>query len=88
MVTDENIINKVQDAIDQMRPFLEQDGGDMELVEITDDMVARVRLLGACQTCDMSSMTLKAGVEEAVKRVAPEIKSVEAIDLVENKTMA
>jgi Fe-S cluster biogenesis protein NfuA len=72
---------KINETISQLRPFLEADGGDMELVEITDEGVARVRLLGSCSDCSMSLMTLKAGLEEAVKKVAPEIVSVEAINL-------
>jgi Fe-S cluster biogenesis protein NfuA len=76
----EEISGKVNEAIEQLRPFLHADGGDMELVEITDDAVARVRLLGACSDCSMSVMTLKAGLEEAVKIMAPEISSVEAVD--------
>jgi Fe-S cluster biogenesis protein NfuA len=60
---------------------LNDDGGDMELVEITDDAIVRVRLLGACSDCSMSMMTLKAGLEEAVKKVAPEIKAVEAVNI-------
>lgn len=63
-----------------MRPFLEADGGDMELVDITDEMVVQLRLLGSCKTCGMSEMTMKAGVEEAVKRSVPEIVSVIAIN--------
>jgi Fe-S cluster biogenesis protein NfuA len=88
MVTDEKIVGKVQEAIDQMRPFLEQDGGDMELVEISDDMIVKVKFLGSCSSCDMSSMTLKAGVEEAVKRAVPEVKSVEAINLMTDESVA
>ncbi len=76
----EEISGKVNEAIEQLRPFLHADGGDMELVEITDQAVARVRLLGACSDCSMSVMTLKAGLEEAVKIMAPEIVSVEAVD--------
>ena len=76
----EEISGKVNEAIEQLRPFLHADGGDMELVEITDDAVARVRLLGACSDCSMSVMTLKAGLEEAVKIMAPEILSIEAVD--------
>ena len=72
---------KVNDALEQLRPFLNADGGDMELVEITDDGVVKVKLLGACGDCSMSLMTLKAGLEEAVKKAAPEIKSVEAINV-------
>jgi Fe-S cluster biogenesis protein NfuA len=71
------IINK---SIELLRPFLHADGGDMELTEITDDYVVRVKLLGACSDCTMSFMTLKSGLEEALKVSAPEIKSVESVD--------
>ena len=67
-------------AIDDLRPYLHNDGGDMELVDITDEMVVQLRLLGSCKTCGMSEMTMKAGVEEAVKRSVPEIVSVIAIN--------
>jgi Fe-S cluster biogenesis protein NfuA len=75
------LTEKINAAIEQIRPFLNADGGDMELVEITDDAIVKVRLLGACSDCSMSAMTLKAGVEEAIKKVAPEIHSVEAVDM-------
>jgi Fe-S cluster biogenesis protein NfuA len=71
---------KVLDAMEQLRPFLHADGGDMELVEITNEGVVRVRLMGACSECSMSMMTLKAGLEDAVKKAAPEIKAVEAVN--------
>lgn len=67
---------KVLEALEQLRPFLLADGGDMELVEIRDDATVVVRLLGSCQSCSMSMMTLKAGLEEAVKKAAPEVKEV------------
>ena len=76
----EDLIHKVNSCIDQLRPFLLDDGGDMELFEITDDGVVKVRLLGACKDCSMNLMTLKAGLEEAVKKIAPEIKEVIAVD--------
>lgn len=72
--------DKVMQALAQIRPFLEKDGGDISLVEITPDMVAKVKLHGACETCSMSSMTLRAGVEENIKTLAPEIVRVEAIE--------
>ena len=72
---------KVNAAIEQLRPYLHEDGGDMELVEITPEGVARVRLLGTCRDCSMSLMTLKAGLEESVKIAAPEIVSVEAVNM-------
>lgn len=74
-----DLIAKVEQALESMRPFLAADGGDMELVDITDDMVVRVKLLGSCRDCHMSEMTLKAGVEEAIKKSVPQIISVEAI---------
>jgi Fe-S cluster biogenesis protein NfuA len=73
------IEKKVNEALDALRPHLHNDGGDMELVEITDEGIVRVRLLGACSDCAMSMMTLKAGLEEAVKNVAPEVVAVEAV---------
>ena len=78
-----SIESKVREALDQLRPFLHTDGGDMELVEITDDATVVVRLLGSCQSCSMSMMTLKAGLEESVKRAAPEVKEVIAINMPE-----
>ena len=74
----EELTTKIEEAIHQLRPFLEADGGDIQLVDIVDN-VAQVKLLGACKSCNMSAMTLKAGVEEAVKKVAPQITSVVAI---------
>ncbi len=71
---------KVLEALDQLRPFLNDDGGDMELVEIKDDATVVVRLLGACKDCSMSLMTLKAGLEEAVIKAAPEVRAVIAED--------
>lgn len=78
-INKQEIEEKVLSSMEQLRPFLHADGGDMELVEITDDAVVVVRLLGACSDCSMSMMTLKAGLEEAVKKVAPEVKSVIAL---------
>ena len=66
-------------AIDDLRPYLHNDGGDMELVEITSDYKVIVKLLGACQTCSVSSVTMKAGLEENLKLLIPEIVSVEAL---------
>jgi len=76
---DSTLHQKVEAALDTMRPFLEADGGDMQLVEITDKMVVRVKLLGACKECHMSEMTLKAGVEEAIRSSVPQITAVEAV---------
>jgi Fe-S cluster biogenesis protein NfuA len=78
--SDISILDKVNLAIDQLRPFLHADGGDMELVEITSDYIVKVRMKGACRECSMSAMTLKAGLEDAIKIAAPEVKSVQAVD--------
>jgi Fe-S cluster biogenesis protein NfuA len=70
---------RVQEALDSIRPFLQADGGDVELVEVKEDGTVYVRLMGACGGCPMSQMTLKAGIEERVKEQVPEVKSVEAV---------
>jgi Fe-S cluster biogenesis protein NfuA len=75
------MIRKVENVIDQIRPYLQADGGNIRFVELTDDNVVNVELLGACGSCPMSTMTLKAGVEQAMKKAIPEVKSVEAINL-------
>ena len=82
MTTETNeILERVEASLDTMRPYLNDDGGNVEVVEITDDLVVRVKLLGACSTCPQSFMTMKAGIEEAIKRAVPEIKAVTAINL-------
>lgn len=79
MIDKKNLQNKVLEALDQLRPFLHADGGDMELVDITDDAIVQVRLIGSCSDCSMSAMTLKGGLEEALKMAAPELKGVVAV---------
>ncbi|MDZ7743781.1 MAG: NifU family protein [Bacteroidota bacterium] len=81
MANKEELSNKVKKVIEQIRPYLQQDGGDIEFVEVTDDNIVNVRLTGACGSCPYSTMTLKSGVETAVVKAVPEIKSVEAINL-------
>ncbi len=70
---------KVIDAIEQIRPYLQADGGDISFIELTDDNVVKVKLQGACGSCPHAVMTLKNGVEVAVKRAIPEIVSVESV---------
>lgn len=70
------ITRKVEATIEQIRPYLQSDGGDIDLIEITDDLVIKVKLKGACGSCPYSVMTLKNGVEEAIRKVVPEIKEV------------
>ncbi|MCH6200478.1 NifU family protein [Aquiflexum sp. LQ15W] len=75
------LIEKIEAALDSIRPYLEADGGNVKVVEITDDFTLRLELTGACSSCPMSTMTLKAGVEEAIKRAVPEIIKVEAVNI-------
>jgi Fe-S cluster biogenesis protein NfuA len=70
---------QIETALDSMRPFLRADGGDVELVEVSPEMVVTLRLLGACSSCEMSHMTMKAGIEEGLKKAIPSIASVIAI---------
>jgi len=71
--------DKVEKALAKIRPALQADGGDIELVEVTEDGVVKVRLRGACGSCPMSQMTLKMGVESALKKAIPEVKEVVAV---------
>jgi Fe-S cluster biogenesis protein NfuA len=77
----DNIAQRVEAALNNIRPYLEADGGNVKLVEITDQMVVKLELMGTCVTCPMSMMTMKAGVEDSIKKLVPEIKSVEAINM-------
>lgn len=76
-----DLLQRVENALDTIRPYLEADGGNVSIEEITSDNVVRLRLLGSCGSCPMSIMTLKAGIEQAIKRSVPEIESIEAINL-------
>ncbi len=71
--------DKVEAALNNIRPFLQSDGGNIELLEITEDLVAKVKLLGNCDGCKMSASTMKAGVESTIKNFVPEITAVEAV---------
>jgi Fe-S cluster biogenesis protein NfuA len=71
-----NIQERVVKALNRVRPYLQSDGGDIELIEITDDLSVKVKLTGACHGCPFSMQTLKAGVEQAIMKEVPEIKSV------------
>ena len=70
---------KVKNVLDQIRPYLQADGGDVEFIELTENKIVNIRLLGMCGNCPHSQMTLKNGIETAVKRVLPEILSVESV---------
>ena len=71
---------KVEEALELIRPYLQADGGDISLVEVTHDLVVKVKLLGACNGCPMSFQTMKNGVEQVIKKVLPEIKAVETVE--------
>ncbi|MEJ5262380.1 MAG: NifU family protein [Ignavibacterium sp.] len=70
---------ELQKVLNSIRPFLQSDNGDVELVEITEDGIVKVRLLGACENCPLSVMTLRAGIERALMRQVPGIKRIEAV---------
>ena len=74
-----NLQSRVEATLDKIRPYLQADGGDIELVEITDDLIVRVKLKGACQGCPFSMQTLKGGVEQALMKEVPEIVGVAAV---------
>lgn len=79
MQTQKEMLSAIEEALDTIRPYLNADGGNIELVEITNDLVVKVRLKGACSDCPMSLQTLKGGVEMVVKRAVPSISAVESV---------
>tara|TARA_B100000780_G_C21121831_1_gene454488 strand:+ start:275 stop:538 length:264 start_codon:yes stop_codon:yes gene_type:complete len=76
----QDIRERALTALEQIRPFLVEDGGDIDLVEITDDLIVRVELKGTCTNCTMNTMTFKAGVKDAIMKAVPEINGVEAVN--------
>ncbi len=74
------LLPRIEAALDTIRPYLQADGGNVRVLEVTADGVLRLELEGACGTCPMSPMTLRAGVEDAVRRAVPEIIAVEAVN--------
>ncbi len=77
----EYLHERIETALESIRPYLKADGGDVKFLEVDDNQVVKLELLGSCGSCPMSAMTLKAGVEEAIKREVPEIRGIEAINL-------
>ncbi len=75
-----SLLPRIEAALDTIRPYLQADGGNVRILEVTDAGVLRLELEGACGTCPMSPMTLRAGVEDAVRRAVPEITAVEAVN--------
>jgi len=78
----EDITMRIEASLDNIRPYLEADGGNIRVLEVTEDKVLKLEFVGNCGSCPMSSMTFKAGVEEAIKRSVPEIKTIEVINLI------
>ena len=72
--------SKVQVVLEHIRPYLQKDGGDVELMNVSDDGIVEVKLIGACDTCAMRTMTLRAGIERAIMHEVPEIKRIEAVN--------
>ena len=79
-MSSEEIRLNVVKALDEIRPFLENDGGNINLIAIENDEVVKVQLVGACSSCSVNQITLKSGVEMTIKKYLPEIESVESID--------
>lgn len=79
--TFEEITQRIEASLDGIRPYLEADGGNVKILEVTPDKVVKLEFVGACGNCPMSTMTFKAGVEEAIRKAVPEVKSIEVTNL-------
>ena len=79
MIATQDLIQRIETSLDSIRPYLEADGGNIKVVGVTDEMVLQLKLLGNCEDCPMSFMTMKAGVEETIKHSVPEITRVETV---------
>jgi len=77
----QDLHQRINLALEEVRPFLQADGGDIRLLDVDADLNVRVELIGACATCGQAAMTMKAGVEEVIRRAAPEVKSVAAVNM-------
>lgn len=84
IATIEELTHKIESSLDSIRPYLEADGGNVRITEVTDDYLVKLEFVGACGNCPMSTMTFKAGVEEAIRKAVPEIKGIEVINLTIN----
>ncbi|HEX6226779.1 MAG TPA: NifU family protein [Chryseolinea sp.] len=82
MSTVAELTEKIESSLNSIRPYLKADGGDVKINHITEDNVVQLEFVGACGNCSMSTMTFKAGVEAAIKRDVPEIKSIEVVNLI------
>jgi len=74
------LLERVDKALDDVRPHLKVDGGNVEVVDVTDDMILQIKWIGNCQSCSMSTMTMRAGIEQTVRGQVPEIVGVEAVN--------
>ena len=80
LIDKQHFLKKIEIALQTVRPHLHVDGGDVEVVELTDDMHVKIRWTGMCESCSMSAMTLRAGIQAAIKGQIPEIVGVEAVN--------
>ena len=78
----DELTQKIETSLDSIRPYLQADGGNVKVNEVTPDFVVRLEFVGNCGNCSMSTMTFKAGVEAAIKRDVPEVKRIEVINLI------
>jgi len=76
----EALLARIETALDDVRPHLAVDGGNVELVDVTDDMIVQIKWMGNCESCNMSAMTMRAGIEQSIRSKIPTIKSVEALN--------
>ncbi len=76
-----DLISRIEASLNDIRPYLVAEGGNIRVLEVTEDKILKLEFVGNCGTCPMSTMTFKAGVEEAVRRLVPEIKHIEVINL-------
>ena len=77
----EEMTRRIEASLDSIRPYLEADGGNVRVMEVSDDNIVKLEFVGACGSCSMATMTFKAGVEAAIKRAVPEIKSIDVVNL-------
>ena len=80
MANHKKIAQRINDALAQIRPYLVEDGGDVELVELSPDLVAKIELKGSCTSCSMNSMTFKNGIIDSIKKAVPEVTEIKAVN--------
>ncbi|MFM8832085.1 MAG: NifU family protein [Cytophagales bacterium] len=80
----EEMTKRIEESLDSIRPYLQADGGDVKILSFNQDHILKLEFVGNCGSCPMSTMTFKAGVEEAIKKTVPEIQSIEVVNLSSN----